>query len=144
MYNPRFKWRREEVPPEDEVGPDFAGIAARLDEMARLERAGWWGDTGFQPEQEEVMRTVAHVVGRVAEDMAANREPEGSMAAQLMEEVHHFLHWYQNVAVNDDADFRRRVEHVRHEVGTLSCEMEAHFAAHRASAPSNEGESDAR
>ena len=133
MYNPRFKWRDDEDPEDDdEPGPDFAGIAERLSDMARLEARGWWGETSFDPEQEEVMRTVAHVVGRVAGDIATDREPEGSMAAQLLVEVHHFLHWYQNVAADDEPDFRRRVEHVRHEVGSLAYEMEQRLAAHRA------------
>ena len=132
MYNPRFAWRDDEAFPDDGGEcPDFAGIAERLSEMQKLEARGWWGETSFDPEQEEVMRTVAHVVGRVAGDMAACREPEGSMAAQLMEEVHHFLHWYQNIAADDEPDFRRRAEHVRHQVGYLACEMEQRLKDHR-------------
>ena len=97
MYNPRFKWRDDEAFPDDDgVCPDFAGIAERLSEMQKLETRGWWGETSFDPEQEEVMRTVKDTLKGVRVALAGDalhlvdaRPLIGTCRAPLLKELLH-------------------------------------------------------
>lgn len=84
-------------------GPDFAAIDELVYQMMRLGDAGWWGETAFDPEQEEVMRTIAPVVGWTASYMAGNEDCLESPAAYLMGMVASYLDWWRQLYVEDDA-----------------------------------------
>jgi hypothetical protein len=72
---------------------DFRRIAALAHQMMRLGDAGWWSDTAFAPEQEEVMRSIAPVGGWTANFMAAGKDCPESPAAYLVGMVATYFDW---------------------------------------------------
>jgi len=98
-----FLVAEEAVDTDWEDGPDFAGLAAIVRQMESLGEDGWWGDTAFDPDQEEVMRCIAPVVAWTASYMASGEDCPESPAAHLMGMVAAYLDWWRHLYVEDDA-----------------------------------------
>lgn len=98
-----FPAEEEVTDTEWEEGPDFAGMAEMVFQMERLGDVGWWGDGPcFDPEEEEVMRAIAPVVGWTASYMAVGDDCPESPAAYLMAMVASYLDWWRHIYANND------------------------------------------
>lgn len=126
-------------PAEEEVtdtewgeGPDFAGMATMVFQMERLGDVGWWSDGPcFDPEEEEVMRAIAPVVGWTAWYMAAGEDCPESPASFLMAMVASCLEMWGHIYASDDDQGALRSEVRALEAGlrALGEKMQARRAA---------------
>lgn len=107
---------------EFDAGPDFAGIAERLDQMDRLSSDGWWGHVGSNNgENETVLRAVGPVVGRAAAseddwDLTLQTSP----TADLLEAVAFQLDWYSSMTADEAPSISEWSYRVRQELLSLA------------------------
>ena len=94
---------------EYEAGPDFAGIAERVEHMMNLTSDGWWGDYSCWVEAEAVMREFGPVYAAAAAACATEEDRE-DLPIAVMEAMEWFLNWHGGMeedetaaALNDDA-----------------------------------------
>ncbi|MBU2358163.1 MAG: hypothetical protein KKB02_04415 [Alphaproteobacteria bacterium] len=113
---------------EFKAGPDFAGIAERLDQMDRLSSDGWWGHVGSNNgENETVLRAVGPVVGRAAAsendwDLKIRLSP----TADLLEAVVFQLDWYSSTTAGEAPGISEWSYRVRQELLLLAGAVERH------------------
>jgi hypothetical protein len=103
-----------------DVGPDFAGIAESIEHMEALGAEGWWGDTAYGVEQEEIMRSIAPLVGRVAGEMHECDESGPSPVAELLGRVGMVLDWFTVIRCDGDKALAAEVLAVQQAVEDLA------------------------
>ena len=103
-----------------DVGPDFAGIAERIEHMEALGAEGWWGDTAYGVEQEEIMRSIAPLVGRVAGEMAEYDDCGPSPVGELLWRVGMVLEWFTVIGCDEDEALTAEVQAVQRAVEELA------------------------
>lgn len=113
-------------------GPDFAGMAAMVRQMERLGDVGWWGDGPcFDPEEEDVMRAIAPVVGWTASYMATGDDCPESPASFLMLMVAGYLEGWRHIYASDDdqGELRSEVRALEAGLRALGEKMQARRSA---------------
>jgi hypothetical protein len=103
-----------------DVGPDFAAIAESIEHMEALGAEGWWGDTAYGVEQEEIMRSIAPLVGRVAGEMVEYDDSGPSPVAELLWRVGMVLEWFTVIGCDEDDALTVEVVAVRKAVEDLA------------------------
>lgn len=124
-YEPR---ERETTNEEYEAGPDFAGIAERLDLLQRLESDGWWGEMdSWNPEDETILRTVGPVIARAAYAEANGPGKHGySPTADLLEAVAWHLDYYHGSVAGEADDLSEWACRTMGDMFALSEAIERH------------------
>lgn len=107
---------------EFEAGPDFSGIAERLDQLDRLSSDGWWGEVGSNyPESETVLRAVGPVVGRAAAyENDWDLKLQTSQTADLLDAVAFYLDWFGSMRAGEATEISERSYRIRDELLSLA------------------------
>lgn len=94
---------RETTDAEYESGPDFEGIAERLDLLERLGSDGWWGNAGsWDGEDETILRVVGPVIARAAYAEAHRPGEHGySPTADLLEATASQLDYFARLVAGE-------------------------------------------
>lgn len=123
QYAPRERQCSDE---EHEAGPDFAGIAKRLDQMDQLSLEGWWADWGGCMYAETIIRDFGPLVASAA--AACDEGDEGSSATSttfMIRCADSYLQWEELCASSDDAEAKRLIREARRALAALG----SHYAA---------------
>lgn len=120
--------QRETTDAEYQAGPDFEGIAERLELLERLSCDGWWGDAGsWDDEDETILRTVGPVIARAAYAEAHGPGEHGySPTADLLEAVAWHLDYYHGSVAGEADDLSDWACRTMKELFALSEAIERH------------------
>jgi hypothetical protein len=122
---PRFAPHERQCSDEEhEAGPDFAGIASRLDQMDLLSHEGWWADWGGCMYAETIIRDFGPLVASAA--AACDAGDEGSSAtstAFIIQCADSYLQWEELCASSDDREAKHLIRDARRALTALGSHL---------------------